>query len=84
MSMNEYEFGDHDDFAAGPYVSKADYTALEAENRKLREALRDVLSWAGKDKKKLTRRGWTLEKEIRSLNRAAEALIDGDERKEGK
>ena len=43
MSMNEYEFGDHDDFAAGPYVSKADYTALAAENRKLREALERAL-----------------------------------------
>ena len=40
----------------------------------LYEALYDVLSWAGKDQRKLTRRGWTREKEIASLNRAATAI----------
>ncbi len=42
------------------------------------EALRDVLSWAGKDKHRMARRGWTIEKEMASLNKAAEALAKAE------
>lgn len=47
---------------------------LIAAAPQLLEALGDIASWAGKDKRRMARRGWTAEKEIASLNRAAAAI----------
>lgn len=42
------------------------------------EALRDIMRWAGKDKRELKKRGWTLEKQIASENRVGAALAAYD------
>ncbi len=47
------------------------FAALEAENQRLREALEDVLRWAGKDKRRCK---YTVTEMLESLNRAAAAL----------
>lgn len=64
-------------------ISKHYASRLEAAEN-VAKALDDVLGWAGKDKRRLTKRGWTLEKEIASTNKAHAALTAYSSAKEGK
>ena len=59
-------------------------TMIEKAAEEMAIQLRGVLDWAGKDKRKLTRRGWTLDKEMASLNNACAALLHYQQAKEGK
>ena len=59
-------------------------SSIETAAEEMAIQLRGVLDWAGKDKRMLTRRGWTLDKEMASLNNACAALLHYQQAKEGK